>query len=168
MALVEGTAGWVADSTGLLADGLDMLSDAMAYAIALAATGRSLRFKTHAARVSGAVLLVLGVGVLVEAGRRAIYGSEPASAVMVAVAVMALMVNVSVLRLLHPFRAGEIHLRATWMFTRADVVANLGVIVSSALVYITGSHYPDIVVGGAIGAYVVHEAVEILREASGE
>jgi Co/Zn/Cd efflux system component len=134
MAAVEGTAGWLAESTGLLADGLDMLSDAMAYAIALVAVGESHAFKQNAARLSGTVLFVLGLGVLVESGRRAIYGSEPVGALMITVGLLALIANITVLRLLQPFRAGEVHLRATWIFTRADVVANLGVIVAAALV----------------------------------
>jgi Co/Zn/Cd efflux system component len=41
MAIIETLAGLKADSTGLLADALDMLTDAGAYAIALAAIGRS-------------------------------------------------------------------------------------------------------------------------------
>ena len=49
--------------------------------------------------------------------------------------------------------------------TRADVVANLGVIVSGVLVAATGVRYPDLLVGAAIGIYVIKEAVEILREA---
>lgn len=166
MAIMDGAAGWFADSTGLIADGLDMLSDAMAYGIALAAIGKSAQFKTSAARVSGVVLLVLGIGILVEAARRAIYGSEPVSVVMASVAIIALIVNLTVLLLLRPFRAGAVHLRATWIFTRADVVANLGVIASALLVVVTGSRFPDLIVGAAIGVYVVREATEILREAS--
>ena len=73
MAVIGGMAGWIAQSTGLLADALDMLSDAAAYAIALMAIGRSALFKVRAATLSGSILLVLGVGVLVEVGRRLIY-----------------------------------------------------------------------------------------------
>ena len=45
MAVIGGFAGWIAQSAGLLADALDMLSDATAYAIALMAIGRSALFK---------------------------------------------------------------------------------------------------------------------------
>src|SRR3546814_2361898 len=83
MASIGGIAGWMAQSTGLLADALDMLSDASAYAIGLIAIGRSARFKANAAYGSGGVLLLLGLGVLVEVGRRAIFGSEPASGWMI-------------------------------------------------------------------------------------
>jgi cation diffusion facilitator family transporter len=163
MAVIGFLAGWIGQSTGVIADALDMLADASAYAIALVAIGRSASFKTRAARVSGALLLVLGVGVLLDVARRALGGSEPASAIMLGAAILSLAVNLTVLRLLRPFRQGEIHLRATWIFTRADVVANLGVIASAAAVWLSGSRIPDLVAGTAIGCYVIREAIEILR-----
>ena len=121
MAVIGGLAGWIAQSTGLLADALDMLSDATAYAIGLAAIGRGVRFKANAAWLSGSVLLVLGLGVLVEVGRRVLQGAEPLSGWMIGVACLSLVVNLTVLRLLAPLKSGEVHLRATWLFTRADV-----------------------------------------------
>lgn len=168
MAVVGGVAGWIAESTGLLADALDMLSDATAYAIGLVAIGRTARFKINAARLSGVVLLLLGVGVLVEVGRRLLYGAEPVSGWMIGTALLSLVVNVTVLRMLAPLKSAEVHLRATWLFTRADVVANVGVILAGALVWWLGSPYPDLVIGTLIGLYVIKEAVEILRDARAE
>lgn len=168
MAVIGGLAGLIAQSTGLLADALDMLSDATAYAIALLAIGRSALFKIRAATLSGGILLVLGLGVLFEVGRRLIYGAEPLSEWMIGTAILSLVVNLTVLRLLAPMRSGEVHLRATWLFTRADVVANLGVIFAGLLILWLGVPYPDYVIGTLIGLYVVKEAVEILRDARSE
>lgn len=165
MALIGSIAGWLAESTGLLADALDMLSDATAYAIGLAAISRGARFKVRAAYLSGGVLLLLGLGVLAEVGRRAFVGSTPEGNWMIGVACLSLIVNVWVLRLLSPLRDGGVHLRASWIFTRADVVANVGVILSGVLVAGLGSRVPDLVIGALIGVYVVKEAFEILREA---
>lgn len=168
MAVIGGLAGWIAQSTGLLADALDMLSDATAYAIALSAIGRSLKFKARAATLSGGILLVLGVGILVEVGRRLVYGAEPLSDWMIGTALLSLIVNLTVLRMLAPMRSGEVHLRATWLFTRADVVANLGVILAGLLVLWLGVPYPDFVIGALIGLYVIKEAIEILQDARSE
>lgn len=165
MAVIGGLAGWFGQSTGLLADALDMLSDATAYAIGLAAIGRGARFKANAAWLSGSVLLVLGLGVLLEVGRRIFQGAEPLSGWMIGTACLSLVVNLTVLRLLAPLKSGEVHLRATWIFTRADVVANVGVIVAGILVLVLGSPYPDYVIGTLIGLYVIKEALEILSDA---
>ena len=168
MAVIGGVAGWIAESTGLLADALDMFSDASAYAIALMAIGRSAIFKIRAATLSGGILLVLGVGVLVEVGRHLIYGAEPLSEWMIGTALLSLIVNLTVLRLLAPMKSGEVHLRATWLFTRADVVANLGVILAGLLVLWLREPYPDFVIGTLIGLYVIKESIEILRDARSE
>jgi cation diffusion facilitator family transporter len=165
MAVIGGIAGWIAHSTGLLADALDMLSDATAYAIGLVAIGRTARFKANAAWLSGSILLVLGIGVLVEVGRRVLQGAEPLSGWMIGIALLSLVVNVIVLRMLSPLKSGEVHLRATWLFTRADVVANIGVILAGVLVWWLANPYPDYVIGTLIGLYVIKEAIEILRDA---
>lgn len=168
MAVIGGVAAWIAQSTGLLADALDMLSDATAYAIALLAIGRSALFKVRAAKLSGSILLVLGIGVLIEVGRRIIYGAEPLSEWMIVTAMLSLVVNLAVMRMLAPMKSGEVHLRATWLFTRADVVANLGVIVAGILILWLSTPYPDFIIGVLIGLYVIKEAIEILRDAKSE
>lgn len=156
-------AGVLAQSTALIADSLDMLADASAYALGLWAVGRAIHFKTIIARLSGGLLLLLGAGVLFEVGRRMWLGSSPESSIMIGVACLSLVINTIVLMLLRKFREGEVQLRATWIFTRADVIANLGVILSGILVMLTKSRYPDLIVGFAIGLYIIKEAIEIFK-----
>jgi cation diffusion facilitator family transporter len=158
-------AGLWAQSTGLLADALDMLADASAYALALIAVTRTTAFKQYAARWSGVLLLILGLGIVMDVVRRGLLGSEPQGHVMIVFSLVSLAVNVSVLQMLSKYRNGEVHLRATWAFTRVDVLANLGVFLSGLVVMLTGFRFADLVVGLGIGLYVVKEAVEILRSA---
>lgn len=87
---------------------------------------------------------------------------------MIGTALLSLVVNLTVLRMLAPMKFGEVHLRATWLFTRADVVANLGVIVAGVLVLWLGVPHPDFAIGTLIGPYVIKEAIEILRDAKSE
>jgi cation diffusion facilitator family transporter len=166
MFVVEVAAGLWAGSVSLVADGLDMLTDASSYAIALVAIGRSLRFKADAAMITGAFVLLLGIGLLVDVVRRVLSGEPPEGLWMMAVAALALAVNATVLRMLSKERDGEVHLRATYICTRADVVANAAVIVSGLVVLLTGWRFADLIVGAGIGLYVVKEALEIFREAT--
>lgn len=165
MFVVGTAAGLWAQSTGLIADALDMLADASAYALALLAVSRGPVFKRNAARWSGSLLLILGIGIVLDAVRRGLYGSEPLGLAMMAFSLASLAVNLTVLRMLDRFRHGEVHLRATWLFTRVDVIANLAVFASGLLVWLTGWRMADLLVGSAIGLYVAKEAIEILREA---
>jgi len=165
MFIVGMTAGLIAGSSGLIADALDMLADATAYAIGLAAVYRGPQFKANAARTSGCLLLLLGVGVLLDAGRRALFGEQPEGWIMIVVASIALIVNSTVLRLLTKQGNREIHIRATVIFTRVDVIANIAVIISGVIVIATGFRFIDLLVGGAIGAYIIKESLEILGDA---
>ena len=54
-------------------------------------------------------------------------------------------------------------MKASWIFSANDVIANIGVIVAGALVALTGSRYPDLVIGLIIGAIVISGARRILR-----
>ncbi|MBN8888509.1 MAG: cation transporter [Rudaea sp.] len=165
MFAIGSVVGLVAQSMGLIADALDMLADASAYGIALAAWQRSAGFKANAATLSGTLLLLLGLSVVAGVAWRGVMGSHPDGGWMIAIAFVSLIVNATVLRLLGRFRQGEVHLRATWLFTRVDVIANLAVIASGCLVWALRSPVPDLVIGAAIALYVLKEAVSILREA---
>lgn len=165
MFVVDLVGGILGESSGLIADSLDMLADASAYAIAIAAINRSAVFRVNAARFSGVLLLVLGIGVVGDVLRRFIFGSEPIGPIMVLTALLALVANVIVLRLLSRHRDGGVHLKAAWIFTRADVLANVGVILGGIVVSILDSAVPDLVVGFGVGLYVIKESIEILREA---
>lgn len=158
-------AGVMAQSMGLVADSLDMLADASAYGIALLAWHRSAGFKASAATLSGTLLLILGASVMAGVLWRGLTGSHPEGGWMMAIACVSLVVNATVLRLLGRFRQGEVHLRATWLFTRVDVIANLAVIVSGLLVLLVHRSAPDLIIGAAIALYVLKEAIGILREA---
>lgn len=163
-----GIAGWlIAQSAGLLADAFDMLADASGYALAFVAVGRSKRLQKTAAHWNGALLVLLGLGVIGEVIRRWIYGSDPMGMVIMAFALLSLAVNGSVLAMLSKYRnAEEVHLRATWRDTRADVWVNVGVLLSGAVIAVTGNRYVDLVSGLVISLFVIHEGMEIWEDAA--
>jgi hypothetical protein len=163
MFVVEIVAGWLAESTGLLADGADMLADATVYALALYAVGRAPALKLRAARVCGTLQLALGLGAFVEVARRAVLGSDPGPPAMMGVSMLALVANVTSLWLVARHREGGVHMKATYICTANDVLANLGVIAAGALVAATGSRLPDLVIGALIAAVVLQGALRILR-----
>ena len=54
--------------------------------------------------------------------------------------------------------------KADAMHYKTDLYANLGVLVSLALVKMTGNHLIDAFVGAVIAIYIIYSAYEILRE----
>jgi Co/Zn/Cd efflux system component len=73
------------------------------------------------------------------------------SALMIAISCIALVANVACLGLVARHRDRGAHMKASYVFTATDVIANAGVIVAGALVWWTGSHLPDLVIGATIG-----------------
>ncbi len=110
MFVVEAVAGWLGESTGLIADSLDMLADATVYGIGLYAVGRPLMAKARAAFASGVSQIVLGIGVLGDVARRFQVGSDPISALMIAVGAVALVANVTSLLLIAKHRQARLSL----------------------------------------------------------
>jgi Co/Zn/Cd efflux system component len=164
MFVVELVAGWMAESMGLIADSLDMLADAGVYGAALLAVGSHQGRQARAALVSGVIQLALAAGVAVEVARRAYAGSAPVSLAMIVVSAAALAANSVCLAVLRKHRQGGIHMRASWIFTSTDVQANAGVILAGILVRLTGSPWPDLVIGFVVCGLVVRGGVHILRQ----
>ena len=165
MFVAEFFLGWLAESTGLIADSLDMLADAGVYGLSFYAVGKGLQKQAKAANISGLLQVVLGLAVLLEVLRRFLFGSEPESFLIIAVGTVALIANVCCLVLISRHRESGVHMRASWIFSTNDVIANCGVILSGGLVWVFGSRYPDLIVGAVISAVVVRGGLQILREA---
>jgi len=168
MFFAEITVGILADSTALIADSLDMLADASVYAIGLYAVGKTLGVKAKAAHLSGIFQIMLGIGVLLDIIRRAVLGSEPEPNFMLVVGLIALVANSICLMLIHKHREGEVHMRASWIFSKNDVIANVGIIISALLVMLLDSRWPDLIIGVLIVAVVVRGGLSIIKQANVE
>lgn len=86
-------AGFIADSSALIANALDNASDSLVV-ISLLALTRPPRWKRVAAKVSGWLLIALAIGVLVDTDRRFFIDSEPLGVTMIIMAIAAAAVNV--------------------------------------------------------------------------
>jgi len=168
MFFVEMTIGIFADSTALIADSLDMLADAIVYGIGIYAVGKSLLNKANAAQISGYFQLILGVFILTDITRRLFLGSEPVSSLMIVMGFVALVANVACLVIIRNHKNDEVHMRASWIFSANDVIANLGVITAGILVLWLDSRIPDLLIGGIVAVVVLRGAWMIVKDASQE
>ena len=159
----EFSAGWWADSSALQADSLDSLGDALVYAMSLWAVGRSLRQRSHVVLFKGGIQALFGIAVLLEVTRRAWLGAEPLAPVMAIAAGVALVGNLVCFGLLTRFRSDDMNMRSVWLCSRNDLVNNSGVILAAGLVAITGSRWPDLVVGTGVALLFLWTAVAVLR-----
>lgn len=162
---MAGVVGVIADSTGLLGAALDNLGDAGVYAVSLYAVGRTIVAKVRVARLSGSLLIALGLALFVEVLRRFFVGAEPIGLAMIVTALANAALNVVCLKLLRSHRDRGVHLKASWIFTTNDMLANAGILASGAAVMFFASPLPDLIIGLLVGGIVLRGGWNILKEA---
>lgn len=161
--LIEASSGIISKSMGLVADSLDMLADALVYGLSLYAVGRHRNSRKKVARISGYFQLILAVAGFVEVVRRfSGYDTPPAFETMITVSILALIANAICLYVLQRSKSQEVHLKASMIFTSNDIVINLGVTLAGALVYLTSSNKPDLIIGIIVFFIVTRGALRIL------
>ena len=84
---------------------------------------------------------------------------------MMAMAVIAGMVNLYCLRLLQKMENKDVNMRAATTFSFNDFISNGGIIIAGIIVMLTGTNWPDLVVGIAVACIALYGGIEILRDA---
>ena len=165
MFVVEFLAGVAGHSTALLSDSADMLGDALVYGVSLYAIARGPMWQTRAALLKGAIMAAFAAGIVVEVLLKLARGVTPSADVMSGIGLLALAANAVVLAFLWRRRADDLNMRSVWLCSRNDVIANVAVLLAAAGVGLTGSPWPDIIVGLAIAGLFATSAVGVIRSA---
>ena len=166
--VVEAAAGFLASSTALLANSLDMFGDSLVYGFSLYVLGRSAEWKAKAALLKGAIMALFGAGVLIEAVYKTITGIVPTADTMGLIGALVLLGNGICFFLLFRHRSDDLNMRSTWLCSRNDIIANVAVLIAAALVKIFDTSWPDILVGAAIAALFLKSASSVLRDSISE
>jgi Co/Zn/Cd efflux system component len=168
MFAIELTAGIFARSTALMADSLDMLGDASVYAFSLYALHKGAQWRARAGYAKGLVMALFAVVVLGQATYRFITQVTPEAATMGIIGTIALGANIFCLVLLYRHRRDDINMRSTWLCSRNDIIANVGVIGASWLVAVFQSGVPDLIVGASIAGLFLWSSKDVISEARQE
>jgi Co/Zn/Cd efflux system component len=155
MFLTEIVAGLAAGSAALQADGVDFLSDAGNYGLALV-------WRARAALVKGVSMGLLGLWVAGNTLWHAVMGTLPAAEVMGVVGVLALLVNGGVTFLLYR------NMRSVWICSRNDTLGNVAVMLAALGVFGTGTGWPDIIVASIMAVLSLGGAGQIINHAWNE
>lgn len=168
MCVVEIGGGLRAESVSLLADAVDFAGDAANYALSLAVLSLGLLWRARAALVKGLTMGAYGVFVLGKTAWASLSGATPEPVTMGAIAVVALLANVTVAALLYAFRAGDANMRSVWLCSRNDAIVNVAVGLAALGVFGTGRAWPDWLVAVLIAVLALSAAVSVVRQARTE
>ncbi|NJD35150.1 MAG: cation transporter [Betaproteobacteria bacterium] len=166
--VVEFSAGLVAASTSLMADSLDSLGDALVYAVSLYVLVRSDRWRAGVAMFKGLIMFGFGVAVIAALIGKVLSPVVPVAEMIGGFGLAALACNASCLYLLTRHRSDDLNMESVWLCSRNDIVANVGVIAAGVGVAMTGSMWPDLIIGGVIALLFLKSAVYVIAKAWGE
>ena len=163
-----GIAGWVADSSALMANAVDNASDAAVYLISYLAIDRQPAWKRWAAMLSGVMLLLFACFVLADVVRRWLGDVEPVGMTMMVLALVAAGINLWCLVLLRRVQSDDVNMQAAETFSFNDFISNGGVLVAGGLALWIGSPWPDLVAGALIAVVAIVGGIRILRSVRAE
>lgn len=166
--VVVASGGLLAGSASVAANALDFLADGVTYALSLWAIGKSVTVRSGAALVKGASLGVIGLSVLGFAIWRVTVGAPPEAFAISGLGLFGVAANLVAAVLLLKHRDGDANVRSVWLCTRNDVIQCIAIVVTGGLVWITGSRWPDVVVGAVLAFVFLQSAWSIIAQARAE
>ncbi len=185
---LEIVGGIVSGSLALLADAAHLFADIAALILAYAAitvagrapTGRHsyglYRAEILAAFVNAEILVLMAVGILVEAALRFSSPVPVRTGVMLWVALFALAANLAAMRLLSPVhghghgpthRAAEnLNMRAAYLEVFTDMLGSAAVLAAAIAIPRTGWLWLDPAVSAAVALFILPRAAGLLRQSA--
>ncbi len=162
------TAAGFSGSSSLLSGALDNFGDALTYALSLAVIGATCAAKARVALFKGLLIFGAALAVAVQIAWRIPHVGTPVFETMGIAALLNLGANLLCLRLLYPYRNGDVNMASVWECSRNDIASNLSVFVAAGAVWFTGSGWPDIVVAIGLVWLLMNSAVRVISSALAE
>lgn len=175
----EAVGGFMTGSLALLADAGHMLTDVAGLALAVVAmkfaerpatpekTYGYHRVEILAALVNGVVLVGVSLLILAEAFERLREPPTVATGPMIAVAAVALLLNVVCVALLKKGAEDSLNVKGAYLEVLSDMVASAGVILAGVVMWASGWWYADPLVSAGIALFILPRTWGLLKEAVG-
>jgi len=165
MFLVIVAAALYGKSTGLLADSLDNLGDALTYGLSLYAVSRGTAVKARVALFKGGLIFLAACVVAAQIVYRLYVPGLPLFEIMGAFSLLGLAANSLCLYLLWRHRHEDINMSSVWECSRNDIASNLSVFVAAGAVWFTGSGWPDLLVALGLVVLLMRSAGRVISTA---
>lgn len=173
---VEAVGGWWSGSLALLSDAGHMLSDALALGLALLAawvarrppsrrhTYGLMRAEVVAALANALLMLVVVLGIAVEAVERTQDPRPVAGFPVMVIAAVGLLVNLGVLFILGQSHGG-LNVRAAALHVTGDLLGSAAALTAGAVVYFTGWTPIDPLLAVVVACLILASTVQVVRGA---
>ena len=200
--VVEVIGGLISGSLALLSDAAHVFMDIFALVLSFLAMRLAARppddrhsygwnrAEVVAALINGATLVIIAIGIWVEAYKRFLDPLEIRSSEMLVIAIIGLVVNLVVVYILGGHTPGEkphehdyadelehehsqerpaprrnLNVHGAFLHVLGDAISSVGVIIAALLISFTGANWIDPLISILIGIIIVISAVRLLRSA---
>lgn len=173
---VEAGGGWASHSLALYSDAGHMLTDAGALGLAWFAAAQAERpanerrtFGYHrvgilTALANGLTLIIISLAIAFEAYRRFTHPEHVTPGIMIAVALIAIAINLYIGFGLRGEGSENLNARAAVLHVFGDVGVSIGVIVGAVAILLTGAEWVDPVISVIVAVVIVLGALRLIRE----
>ena len=173
---VEIIFGFLSNSLALLTDAAHNFTDVLAlglswWALRLATNPSHARrtFGYHRAGILVALanstsLVIIALGIFIEAYKRFMNPPEVNAGIMIPVAVLAVVVNLVTALLVRRGSEEDLNMRSAFQHLMGDVLSTIGAVIAGVIIYFTGSNWIDPLVSVLIGFLILWNAWGIVRE----
>lgn len=173
MAAIEISTGFMARSTALLTDALEMTSDTVTSWLARIGVRKSARWRGWSVFAKSGVMMSLGLFAVGWVVFRFFNPALPVAEVMTGIGALACAANTACAALLYKYRNDGPNMKSTFLCVRNDALANLAIIAAGLSgMYMAAQpslaafgHLPDIAAGLGIGGLFIKTASEMMRDA---
>lgn len=176
--VAEVVGGLLSGSLALLADAGHMLTDSGGLALAWFAFwlgGRDAdsqrsygyrRFEVLAAWLNGVVLIGISIWIVIEAAARFLDPVEVVPGPMLAIAVIGLIVNLAVFRILSAGDSDNLNLQGALLHVIGDLLGSVAAIVAGIVIYATGWMPIDPLLSVGVAFLIIRSAVILIRRST--
>jgi len=174
--LIEIVAGIIGNSLALLTDAAHNFTDVIAlglswYALQIASkpanAGKTFgyhRVGILVALVNSTTLILIALGIFVEAYHRFIFPPEVNSTILIGVGVAAFIINIVTAMLVKHGSEHDLNLRSAFLHLMGDVLSTLGAVIAGVLILFTKWNWLDPLVSVMIGLFLLWNAWSILKQ----
>ena len=174
--VVEIIAGIFGNSLALLTDAAHNFTDVIAlglswYALRIA-TKPAHAGKTYGyhrvgilvALVNSTTLIIIAIGIFIEAWHRFITPPEVDSTILIGVGALAFIINIVTAWMVKEGSEYDLNLRSAFLHLMGDVLSTLGAVIAGVIIAFTQWNWLDPLVSVLIGVFILYNAWGILRQ----
>jgi len=157
------TYGLMMNSASLLGDAANNSGDAFIFLVSVIVLSSTTVIKNRVALLKGIIMLAFSVWAFYHVYLGLIGLSWLSGGIVTAVGLLSLIGNSTVAVMMHKYQDKDLNFKSAFICCRNDAIASLGVVLAGILVWVSNSHWPDIIIGAIIAGIACWGGTTVIR-----